>query len=89
MKNEVQIHLPSVLAYDMKDGENCAKKWEDSSAGWVWTGQRQGSKNVDLIELWKIGTCISRNGSIAPEQKGSSSGKACTATKQSNHREKN
>ena len=28
LKNEVQIHLPSVLAYDMKDGENCAKKWE-------------------------------------------------------------
>jgi glycosyltransferase involved in cell wall biosynthesis len=28
LKNEVQIHLPSVLAYDMKDGENCAKKRE-------------------------------------------------------------
>ena len=26
LKNEVQIYLPSVLAYDMKDGDNCCKK---------------------------------------------------------------
>lgn len=26
LKNEIQIYLPSVLAYDMKDGENCCKK---------------------------------------------------------------
>ena len=25
MKKEIQIHLPSVLAFDMKDGENCCK----------------------------------------------------------------
>lgn len=25
LKNEVQIYLPSVLVYDMKDGENCCK----------------------------------------------------------------
>ena len=26
LKNEIQIYLPSVLVYDMKDGENCCKK---------------------------------------------------------------
>ena len=26
LKNEVQVYLPSVLAYDMKNGENCCKK---------------------------------------------------------------
>ena len=28
LKNEVQVYLPSVLAYDMKNGENCCKKAE-------------------------------------------------------------
>ena len=28
LKKEIQICLPSVLSYDMKDGENCAKRWE-------------------------------------------------------------
>ena len=26
LKHEVQVYLPSVLAYDMKDGDNCCKK---------------------------------------------------------------
>lgn len=26
LKNEIQIHLPSVLVYDMKDGDSCAKR---------------------------------------------------------------
>ncbi len=26
LKNEVQVYMPSVLAYDMKNGENCCKK---------------------------------------------------------------
>ena len=28
LKNEIQIYLPSVLAYDMQDGENCCKHSE-------------------------------------------------------------
>lgn len=28
LKKEIQVYLPSVLAYDMKDGENCCKRAE-------------------------------------------------------------
>ena len=29
LKKEIQVYLPSVLAYDMKDGENCCKHGAD------------------------------------------------------------
>lgn len=46
LKNEIQVYLPSVLAYDMKNGENCCKHGTDQIP--------EGYELVsgDVLKLW-------------------------------------
>lgn len=74
LKKEIPVYLPSVLAYDMQDGENCAKKAEQEiPEGYELVSRRVLKMWSDrILENWSLYKQAANGKAAAPVRKSAS-----------------